>query len=206
MTPIDTPTLEEIAREHVDYEVRVLIDQVTHPALSGDDDVLRRSLIEGALDHVRVLDDFFRLEAARNPLRCRSCGSPLVCKVCENPHLPPPDDITAQHYLPSWSSRSLLSAKERGNINAQLSHLAKRRKANHRWDLGSMTVRACELFVGFVDQVRASDPGRSEWFEIAYRRAVAVSSVRRTHFGLKAMSTTASSSTDVVQRTVRRRQ
>jgi hypothetical protein len=65
-----------------------------------------------------------------------------------------------------------LSAKLRGDMNAQLPHLAARRKSGYLWNLGAMGIKVCETFIEFVDELQASDPGRAEWFAAAYQRAV----------------------------------
>jgi hypothetical protein len=181
MVPPTSDDLRKHAERHVTYEVTALANQVQRLKATRDD-VLARALLEASLAHLRVLDDFFRFEAPRPPVTCQECGHEVF---------PAADDITAQHYLPSWDRRGernrVLTAKVRDRLNAQLPHLALRREDGHRWDIGPMAVRACDAVVAFVDQLRATDPERAAWFGDAYRRAAELTRPEPVRLGFMSM-------------------
>lgn len=175
MAAYELDELRTIAVEHISYEVNTLIDEVRairNLSLAGlantpDGTVLRRALLEGSLVHLRLLDDFFRFKA----------DQPAPKKGRPN------DDVTAQHYWAEWPPKALLEKAERDGINAQLAHLAARRRGRYLWDLGDLVIRTCGRFCVFVDGLRLAHPDRAQWFDDPYQRALTVLGGRQTFTG-----------------------
>jgi hypothetical protein len=175
MATYELKDLRSIAVEHISYEVTTLIDEVRavrNLSLAGlahtpDGTVLRRALLEGSLVHLRLLDDFFRFEANPSP--------PKKGK--------PKDDVTAQHYWAEWPPKALLEKAERDGINAQLAHLAARRRGQYPWHLGELVIRTSSRLCIFVDGLRLAHPDRADWFDVPYQRALGVLGGRQTFTG-----------------------
>jgi hypothetical protein len=168
---LTTSELRAYAEDAIDYEVGTLLDQVGRMQAGVQDVVFHRALLEAALVHLRILDDFF----------------------LKMPH-PQHDDVTAKHYLSRWTARSFLSQADRSQINAQLMHLALRRQNAYPWNPGALMIDACDMFVRFVDDLRLTAPGQALWFDAAYQRAAAVTppSKRLTYLGMPSTNTTSS--------------
>ena len=139
--PSDTD-LAAIAEGHLAYEMRTLWQQVRDPRLSYNawDAHTSDSLLEAALVHLRVLDEFLTMPAARTgPDR-------------------PRDNVVAEHYtgttLAGFLTRGPDGDDELGDINAQLSHLAVRRRESRLWPVTDMACRCGKAMQQFVTAAR----------------------------------------------------
>lgn len=138
--------LEGIARDQYSYEVRTLVEQVVALAElgSGPHDPVYLALVEAPLVHLRLLDDFF--------------GKRI-------PGPDEPDDIVAQHYVDAWAPSHFLKWKVRNTINAQLQHLARRRRVGAKWQLGALCRSMAERHCDFVDLLAVHERHRLGWFD-----------------------------------------
>jgi hypothetical protein len=122
--------LDDYARRHIAYEVRMLLAQIRHLETdfpNGPTNEIGDALIEAPIVHLRLFDDFFRKAA---------------------PH---DDDVLALHWEPNWQPRSVLTEAERDETN-QHAHLVARRGNIQAWQprLPKMALRFCDIFDGFV--------------------------------------------------------
>ena len=127
--------LKEVAREHLRYELLMLVEQVElWERWQGPPDAQYDALIEASLVHLRVVNDF-------------------LCKQ------PTKDDIAAVHYAPRWhrEHHEVLSHEERDSLNAQLFHLAARREERWGAQLRRLVGRACLEFCEFMAHVDDED-------------------------------------------------
>lgn len=122
--------LEAYADHHIAYEVRTLLYQVVDLARrqrSGrPHDMVYDALVEAPLVHLRLLDEFL--------------GSPLQAQAATTRDR---DTVFAEHYLPGWTPRPLLTKPERQDLNAQVAHLSGRRQPHFPWSIMDLTVRCC---------------------------------------------------------------
>ena|SRR5947209_8652432 len=110
-------------------------------------DAIGDALLEAALVHLRLLDDF--LGAGRQS---------------QAPKPGDLDDVFARHWLPSWKPRGFLTPTQRSRINAQLAHLSARRRWRHGWDVPRMATQPCRLLLRFLDELEATDARRARAF------------------------------------------
>lgn len=145
----DEPALERYARTHVAYEARTLRGQIEAAGRLGGRlrDARELALMEAALVHLRLLDDFV--------------GSPPVG-----------DDVSATHYLSTWKLQQFLEADERDRINAQVAHLAARRQ-RPRYSVHALG-RRCGLALLDLEAALVADPTashRAAYLEEAFGHA-----------------------------------
>lgn len=143
--------LEEIARVHYFYELRMLIDQATalHPPPPDDQwDFGVDAVLEAALLHARVLNGFFggKLESTSDAW----------------------DDVVAVHYAPSWQPKGFLPPKDAHDLNKQLAHLSGSRRQRRDWVTPFMAVKACRMHLRFVDHLESEV---ADWFDRSTSRA-----------------------------------
>jgi hypothetical protein len=109
------------------------------------------ALLEAALLHVRVLDEFFRTKAPSDP---SENGSGNV--------------VTARHFVAGWDRRRrVMSRTEAVELNTQLSHLSGCRLDGFDWGhaLPTFVDSFCATYRLFIDQLdERNDP---EWFRTA---------------------------------------
>lgn len=106
-------------------------------SMPGADDVVRNALLEACLIHLRLLDDFLG-------------GRPKG------------DDVSAQHWLPTWRPRRFLSRQQTVDINAQLAHLAARRQHwNFEWPVRTLAVACAGRFEEFFSELERACPQRA---------------------------------------------
>jgi hypothetical protein len=142
-------TLDRYATGHLTYEIEMATSMTRYVLASSRRSavVLDNALLEAMLVHLRLLDDFFGSKQQLAP-RNRSAT----------------DDVFARHWLPSWQPRRFLTETQRGRANAQITHLAARRRWNHRWPLPQMTSRCCRTLLRFVDELEQEAPQRAKAF------------------------------------------
>ena len=137
----DKGTLEASARD-VAYEVQMLIHVAD--AFPGGQRIIesvedRNVFLESFLVHARVVDEFLRSTPNR-------------------------DDITAEHYLPSWTGRSILTDVERLAIDKQVAHLTAARRDKIKFPVMAVARRLAVEFLDFCTQLYARDGGTWAWF------------------------------------------
>jgi hypothetical protein len=137
--------------EHIEYEVRMLLQQFGWLELRlADVEAKKRvdigadgqALLEAVLVHLRLLDDFV--------------GSP---RQWQAPSRRDGDDVFARHWDPRWRPNRFLSPKQRERTNAHLAHLTARR-LTARWDiqpeeLPDIVTRCCRRLEELFAQVPA---------------------------------------------------
>ena len=115
----DEQDLDEYARAHLSYEVRNAIDQaIAIEQWSGPKSPQWDALLEAFLMHIRLLDDF-------------------LGKAVSD------DDVSASHYVHGKTFERFLDRDEIDDLNAQVAHLAARRKGARSWPVTDMTERLC---------------------------------------------------------------
>lgn len=134
--------LRELARE-VEYEVTTMFGQVEALMLPRRDwrDPVYMALVEAPLVHLRLLDDFLGRDLPERH-----------------------DDVVARHFLANWTPQPFLDQRTRDTINAQLHHLAGRRRAGATWDFPCMLAAFAHRFLEFANELAEQDPDRAEWF------------------------------------------
>ena len=149
-------TLDRFAAGHVTYEVEMATSMARYLGASSRrrDLIVDNGLVEATLVHLRLLDDFF--------------GSPQQLAPRNRAAT---DDVFACHWLPSWRPRRFLTDTQRRRANAQITHLAARRRWNHRWPVPQMTSSCCRTLLSFVDELERDAPRRARAFVKA--RAIA---------------------------------
>lgn len=147
----DEAELDAYARGAIFYEITtlaqqasVLLDRHLKRVPHG---VETNALIEAALIHLRLLDDFLGSNRQTEPPGSR-----------------PPDDVFACHWLPAWQPQSFLTAVERRDIHAHVAHLSARR-AKPEWLIVDMAQRCLAEFARFVAQLRVEFPTRASSFQ-----------------------------------------
>jgi hypothetical protein len=146
----DESELDGYARGALFYEITTLAQQASvllqRQSEGQPHTTETNALIEAALIHLRLLDDFLGSERQTQPAGTN-----------------PPDDVFARHWLPTWEPSGFLSAEERSGIHAQVAHLSSRRSAPG-WTIGEMTQRCLNRFGEFLDQLRTESPTRASSF------------------------------------------
>jgi hypothetical protein len=128
-----TRDLDDYARTHIEYETRMLLHQVRFlfeifPAAPTS--ALGDALIEAPIVHLRLFDDFFRIDK------------------------PQSDDVVATHWNTGWKSRQILTKAERDEVN-QHAHLVARRGAAQAWQprLPWLAATFCDVLEEFVNSL-----------------------------------------------------
>ena len=149
--------LDAFAREHLSYEVRMLIGQSKslderHPS----DDQDRQALIEALLVHLRLLDDFLGSKGQ-------------VERATEGDR----DDVFAGHWVDKWEPCTFLSDDERKRVNAKVAHLSGRRltlRDVQPDDIPPLVKKCCERLQEFFEHVERHNQVRAPAFACARRR------------------------------------
>jgi len=155
--------LSFFAQEHISYEIGMLVNDVYTWAHSpGILAVpIQFALMESALVHLRLLDDFLTLPSRlTNEADARGGGRQLVEL----------DDVLATDYLDEWqpSSKRLLGESRQG-INSHVAHLSMSRQSQRAWDLLTLTDTVAREFLRFIGSLAAEqslfalsfEPGKS---------------------------------------------
>lgn len=134
-------TLEAAARDVV-YELQMLVH--TADAFPGGQRLIesvadRNVFLESFLIHARVVDEFLRSTPTR-------------------------DDVTAEHYLPGWRGRSILTDVERIAIDKQVAHLTAARRDKIKFPVTGIARRLAVEFLDFCEQLDAHDASTWAWF------------------------------------------
>lgn len=135
-------TLQQMT-EHVAYEIDMLQEAAAVLAAGTFENnrVVKNALLESVLVHLRSIDDFLQLKAARD------------------------DDVIALDYLPSWNPRPALSEKDRADVNKRVQHLTTRRlRGKRQWAL-ALVAQALEVCVEFLQQLERDQPLRAASFK-----------------------------------------
>ena len=130
---------------HIGYELRMLTGQVTALERRNVRSPREQALIEAALVHSRLLDEFLTKPAGRRKFAARAA-------------------------LWGWGGGGFLTRRERGRVNAKVAHLAIDRLTQPDWqpqELGPLAVRCCERILGFVEHVGRTEPARGSAFATA---------------------------------------
>lgn len=140
---IDSPLLRQMAQGQLAYEVNMLFGQVACISMweRSPDDPEYMALVEAALVHLRLLDDFL--------------GKPP-----NQQH----DDVHAQQFAPTWKPKRFIDPDERKRINAQVQHLAWRRTSGADWDFSALCLGFAEGLSEFLSVLDHTVPERSDWF------------------------------------------
>jgi hypothetical protein len=141
--------LTAFAEEHIQYEVATLVQAATlwaaAPGLLGP--IAHSALLESALVHLRLLDDF-------------------LGKDSQYRHK---DDVLAIDYLDSWKQEYVLDGSDRNLINAQVAHLSMRRQAGQLWDVVGLSTPVLDRCAGFFTQLQAAGSEYTAHFASARR-------------------------------------
>lgn len=138
----------QLMAEHVAYEAFMLarttqlLEAGTTPPVGAEQAVvIRNALLESALLHLRVLDDFLCLKS-----RTRA------------------DDVVAMDFLPSWTPQTGLSEGERQYVNKRVMHLTTTRgEGPAPWELARFR-EVFQTFVALLHQLELAAPERAAWF------------------------------------------
>jgi len=137
------PTLAELQllASDVGYELKMLA--AVAPMGAPDElTALGNALLEDALLHIRNVDSFL--------------GAVDVAD----------DDVSAMHYLDSWSPVHFLTRGERDDINKRLMHLSRQRsRLSTVWVRPPIAARALAAFDEFYRRLVDVHPSRAEWFD-----------------------------------------
>jgi hypothetical protein len=151
--------LDALADSHVRYEVAMVVAQAGEwcrryphgmPPLDGlRDPVADDALLEAALVHLRLLDDFLDSRGQH------------------------PCDVRASYWIPrsSWRPKKWLPAGVRRRINWQVAHLSLCRDEWFDWKIGLYAYRFCVEFEAFLRAVEVHRPDRLAAFDVARRCA-----------------------------------
>ena len=164
--------LDSFAAEHVEYEVRMLLQQYEHletrwaeveAANRHDLGSDGQALLEAVVVHLRLLDDFLGdWKQARRPVsRWRHRRRRVF------------DSVYARHWDVRWKPTSVLSKKQRKRANAMVAHLSGKRPALGHWqpnELLDPVLKCCVLLDVFFDRVAKVSPKRFSAFRPAPER------------------------------------
>jgi hypothetical protein len=128
--------------EHVAYEIKMLQGTAVllRMGVIGTG-ALQNALLESALVHLRLVDEFLSLPKGNRA-----------------------DDVVAKDFLPTWEPKQVLTESAREDINKRVHHLTTRRIGQQRlWplDLCHDAVRVC---IDFLVQLESDEPQRAAWF------------------------------------------
>lgn len=136
--------LRTLAERHLSYEVSSLWrSAVEHYLTTGDterDWTVGNALLEAALLHARVLDEFL---GARQKF---------------------PDDVRAKQYITGYRVRALHS-KQLKNIDKTLVHLTTHRRTIPRWQMLDVVERVTGGMQKFITELPLHRRGWFVWFE-----------------------------------------
>ena len=162
-----TTELDDFAKEHVEYEVRMLLQQFELLDLrqSDVDNASRtdlrpdgQALLEAVLVHLRLLDDF--LGSRRQLQRRWSWRRPWRTRK-------PYADAFARHWDPKWEPSRVLSGAQRTRVDVMVAHLSATRTARPVWtpdNLLESVLKCSRLLDDFFARVGALDVQRLDAF------------------------------------------
>lgn len=140
---VEASLLSQMAQGPLTYEVNMLFGQVACISMRerSPDIPEYMALVEAALVHLRLLDDFL--------------GQPPTGQH---------DDVHAQQFAPTWQPKRFIDPDERQRINAQVQHLAWRRTSGADWDFSTLCLAFAERFLEFLNVLDHTAPECSDWF------------------------------------------
>jgi len=138
--------LDELARTHLSYEVRMLVEQACkfHARYRDGmarlerfkEPVLDDALLEATLVHLRLLDDFL------------------------GPRRKDDRDLHASDWIADWAASQWLPSGEWKRVGAQVVHLSWRRDPRFEWDIRAYVYACCEELDRFFREVKLRDAVR----------------------------------------------